>query len=56
MSHDRTMNTKDADRLTVGEFLGLFGCNENESRRFAAVDSEEYLALVTYLLERHAAR
>jgi hypothetical protein len=46
------MNGKDAHKLTVNEFLGLFGCAANESRSMAFADSQEYLALVTYLVER----
>lgn len=56
MSHDLAMNGDDADKLTVSEFLGLFGRKRNESRWMGSADSEEYLALVTYLVERRAAR
>jgi hypothetical protein len=56
MSNDLAMNGDVADKLTVNEFLGLFGCNGNESQWMGSVDSQEYLTLVTYLVERNAAR
>jgi hypothetical protein len=55
-SHDLGMNREDAHKLTVNQFLGLFGCAAIESRSMAYADSEEYLAVVTYLVERSSAR
>lgn len=46
------MDTNDADNLTIAEFLGLFGRTPDDSRWMASADSEEYLALVTYLVAR----
>ena len=54
-SHDLGMNAN-AGKLTVREFLGLFGLQGNESQWMGSADSEEYLTLVTYLVERRAAR
>jgi hypothetical protein len=50
------MNRDGIDQLTVNEFLRLFGLTANESRWMGSADSEEYLTLVTYLVERSAAR
>jgi hypothetical protein len=55
-SHDLAMNRDGIDQLTVNEFLRLFGLTANESRWMGSADSEEYLTLVTYLVERSAAR
>jgi hypothetical protein len=49
------MNMDSSDKLTVNEFLGVFGCTGTESRRMSSVDAEEYLTLVTFLLERASA-
>ena len=40
-----------AERLTDGEFLAIFGHAPAAARSVASADSEEYLALVTYLSE-----
>ena len=40
------------ERLTVDEFLALFGRTADFGRCVASVDSQEYLTLVTYLVER----
>jgi hypothetical protein len=50
------MNRDDADRLTVNEFLALFGHTRDVSRWMGSADSDEYLTLVTYLVERSRAR
>jgi len=55
-SHDRAMNRDDADSLTVNEFLALFGHTPHVSRWMGSADSDEYLTLVTYLVERSRAR
>ena len=46
------MNRNGADKLTQNEFLALFGRTGDESRWVGSADSEEYLTLVTYLVER----
>jgi hypothetical protein len=48
------MNT--AEKLTVNEFMALFGRTVDESRSVSSADSEEYLTLVTYLVARPSAR
>jgi len=40
------------ERLTVDEFLALFGRTPDVGRWVPSVDSQEYLTLVTYLAER----
>jgi hypothetical protein len=55
-NHHVAMNRDSTDKLTVSEFLGVFGCPGNESRRMSSADAEEYLTLVKYLLERGSAR
>ena len=55
-SHDVAMNRDSTDKLTVSEFLGVFGCTGNESRRMSSPDAEEYLTLATYLVERCRAK
>jgi hypothetical protein len=55
-SHDLAMNRNNADTLTVNEFLALFGRTVHESRWVGSADSQEYLTLVTYLVERSGAR
>ena len=56
VSHDLAMNVGDADTLTTREFLGLFGRNGNAAQGMSSADSEEYLTLVMYLVERSATR
>jgi hypothetical protein len=41
-----------SERLTIDEFLAMFGRPASVSRWVAAADSEEYLTLVTFLVER----
>jgi hypothetical protein len=53
-SHDLAMNN--AEKLTVNEFMALFGRTVDESRSVSSADSEEYLTLVTYLVARPSAR
>jgi hypothetical protein len=55
-SHDVAMNRDSTDKLTVSEFLGMFGCTRNESRRMSSADAEEFLTLVKYLVERGSAK
>jgi hypothetical protein len=40
------------EKLAVNEFFALFGRTPNETRWVGRADSEEYLAIVTYLAER----
>ena len=40
-----------SEQLTDGEFLAIFGHTPAAARWVASADSEEYLALVTYLAE-----
>jgi hypothetical protein len=40
-----------SERLTDGEFLAIFGHTPMAARWVASADSEEYLALVTYLVQ-----
>ena len=41
-----------SEKLTNEEFLGLFGRTPEQSRWAGSADPEEYLTLVTYLIER----
>jgi len=50
------MNRDSTDKLTVSEFLGVFGCTGNDSRQMSSADAEEYLMLVKYLVERSSAK
>jgi len=50
------MNNESTDKLTVSEFLGVFRCTGNDSRRMSSADAEEYLTLVKYLVERSGAK
>lgn len=45
-----------SERLTVDEFLALFGRTPDFGRWIHSVDSQEYLTLVTYLVERSNCR
>lgn len=56
VSHDLAMNVGDADTVTAREFLGRFGCKGDAAKGMSSADSEEYLALVMYLVERSATR
>ena len=40
------------EQLTVDEFLALFGRRPEVGRWIGSADSQEYLTLVTYLVER----
>ena len=40
------------EKLTVNELFALFGRTPDETRWVGFADSEEYLALVTYVVER----
>lgn len=44
------------EQLTVDEFLALFHRRPEVGRWIGSADSEEYLTLVTYLLERSTNR
>lgn len=41
-----------SEKLTIDEVLALFGRSSDESRWVSYADSEEYLAMVTYVVER----
>jgi hypothetical protein len=40
------------EKLTLSEIFALFGRTPDQTRRVGSADSEEYLTLVTYLVER----
>lgn len=40
------------EKLTVNELLALFGRTPEQTRWLGFADSEEYLAVVTYVVER----
>ena len=46
---DRQMNS---EKLSVNELLALFGRAPEQIRLLSVADSEEYLAVVTYVVER----
>jgi len=45
-----------SEKLSVNEFFALFGRTAEQMRWRASAESEEYLALVTYLVERANSR
>jgi hypothetical protein len=45
-----------AEKLTLSELFALFGRSTDETRWVGSADSEEYLAVVTYLVQRSNAR
>jgi hypothetical protein len=47
--NDASMNT---EKLSINELLALFGRAPEQSRLVGFADSEEYLAVVTYVVER----
>jgi len=47
--HDASMNS---EKLSINELLALFGRAPEQSRLVGFADSEEYLAVVTYVVER----
>jgi hypothetical protein len=44
------------EKLTLVELFALFGKTSDEVRFVGSADSEEYLAVVTYLIQRNNAR
>jgi hypothetical protein len=44
------------ERLTLSELFALFGHEPEETRGISSADADEYLALVTYLVERSRQR
>ncbi len=44
-----------SDKLTLTELFSLFGRTTEETRWVGSADSEEYLAVVTYLVQRSSA-
>ena len=43
-------------RLTMSDVFTLFGRHAEDTRWVGSADSEEYLAVVTYLVQRSTAR
>jgi hypothetical protein len=43
------------ERLTMTELMQLFGRTDEDRRWVASADSQEYLAVVTYIAERNRA-
>ncbi|HKV31917.1 MAG TPA: hypothetical protein VJT14_12975 [Candidatus Dormibacteraeota bacterium] len=43
-------------RLTMSDVFSLFGRHAEDTRWVAAADSQEYLAVVLYLVQRNNAR
>jgi hypothetical protein len=41
-----------SEKLSLNEFFGLFGRTPEQTRWLGSAESEEYLALVAYLVER----
>jgi hypothetical protein len=41
-----------SEKLTVNELFALFGRSSEDARWVGSADSEEFLAVVTYLVER----
>ena len=41
-----------SEKLAIDEFFALFGRTPEQARWAGSADSEEYLALVTYLVQR----
>jgi hypothetical protein len=41
------------EKLTVDEYFSLFHRTPDDTRGLGAADSEEYLAVVTYLVQRN---
>jgi len=52
LTHDGCMSEK----LSVNEFFALFGRTAEQARWLGSAESEEYLALVTYLVSRANSR
>lgn len=48
-AHDHQMNS---EKLSVNDLLALFGRAPEQIRLLSFADSEEYLAVVTYVVER----
>lgn len=46
------MNRNDTVKLSVNEFLAMFGRPQEHSRWMGFADSDEFLTLVTYLMGR----
>ena len=45
-----------SEKLTLSELFALFGRTTDDTRWVGSADSEEYLAVVTYLVQRSSAR
>jgi hypothetical protein len=45
-----------SEKLTLSELFALFGRTNADTRWVGSADSEEYLAVVTYLVQRSGAR
>jgi hypothetical protein len=46
----------DEQHLTMSEVFGLFGRHTEDTRWVASADSQEYLAVVLYLVQRNNSR
>jgi hypothetical protein len=44
------------EKLTLNEYFRLFGRVAGDTRYIGAADSQEYLAVVTYLVQRSSKR
>ena len=45
-----------SEKLTLSELFALFGRTNEDTRWVASADSQEYLAVVLYLVQRNNAR
>ena len=45
-----------SEKLTLSELFALFGRTNEDTRWVGSADSEKYLAVVTYLVQRSGAR
>jgi hypothetical protein len=47
---------EEPQRLTMSDVFSLFGRHAEDTRWVASADSQEYLAVVLYLVQRNSAR
>jgi hypothetical protein len=45
-----------SEKLSLNEFFALFGRTPEQTRWLGSAESDEYLAIVTYLVERLSSR
>lgn len=50
------MSDSAREQLTMVEYLALFGRGSDDTRWISSADSQEYLALVTWLVQRSSER